>query len=173
MSAAVQTANRRVLIIDDNRDIHADFGKILCIAATENAALAALEDSLFGTETPAPAQDGFQLFSAYQGRDGFEMVQRAEHDGHPFVLAFVDVRMPPGWDGVETIRHIWQVTKNLPTIICTAFSDYSWEEITKILGEPENLRMIRKPFDPAAVRELAVRLSEQWSAPQPIADGAA
>ena len=162
MSAAVHTANRRVLIIDDNRDIHADFGKILCVAATENAALAALEDSLFGTETPAPAQDGFQLFSAYQGRDGFEMVQRAEHDGHPFVLAFVDVRMPPGWDGVETIHRIWQVSQNLQTVICTAYSDYSWEQVLERLGASDRLLIIRKPFDPAEVQRLACALTEKW-----------
>ncbi len=173
MSATMQMGNRRVLIIDDNRDIHADFGKILRVAGAENAALAALEDALFGTETPALVQDGFELFSAYQGRDGFEMVQRAESDGRPFALAFVDVRMPPGWDGVETIRHIWQVSKNLQIIICTAFSDYSWEEITGILGEPGNLCMIHKPFDPAAVKELAVKLTGQWSAQQEVAGEAA
>jgi YesN/AraC family two-component response regulator len=74
--------------------------------------------------------------------------------------------MPPGWDGVETIRQIWQISQNLQTVICTAFSDYSWEQIVGMLGKRDNLFLIRKPFDPTAVRQLAFRLSERWNAQQ-------
>ncbi len=155
---------RRILIIDDNRAIHADFGKILRISDSENPALAALEDSLFGEAPTAPTASKFELASAFQGREGFELVKRAENEGHPFSVAFVDVRMPPGWDGIQTIRHIWEVSQDLQTVICTAFSDYSWEQIVHTLGKRENLFLIRKPFDPTAVRQMAFRLSELWNA---------
>ena len=165
MNALPKAGNRRILIIDDNRAIHSDFGKILRVTDAENPALAAMEDTLFGDAPPAPASQ-FELASAFQGREGFELVKRAENDGHPFAVAFVDVRMPPGWDGVETIRQIWQVSQNLQTVICTAFSDYSWEQIVGILGKRDNLFLIRKPFDPTAVRQMAFRLSERWNAQQ-------
>ena len=164
MSTLVEQANRRILVIDDNRAIHADFGKILRVADTENPALAALEDSLFGEAPVAVEPSQFELASAFQGREGFELVKRAETEGRPFAVAFVDVRMPPGWDGVETIRHIWQVSQNLQTVICTAFSDHTWEQIIGILGKRDNLFLIKKPFDPTAVRQMAYRLSERWNA---------
>jgi len=126
----MSTPNRRILIIDDNRAIHEDFGKILGNTAdASNAQLESLEDALFGETAAAPLKETFEITSAFQGRDGFEMVQNAEQTGQPFAMAFVDIRMPPGWDGVETITRLWDVSPNLQTVICTAYSDYSWEQI--------------------------------------------
>ncbi len=164
MSIPEKSGNRRILIIDDNRAIHTDFGKIFRIAETENPALTALEDSLFGGEPPAQTGSQFELASAFQGREGCELMKRAESEGRPFSVAFVDVRMPPGWNGVETIRHLWEISQDIQTVICTAFSDYSWEQIVGILGKRENLFLIRKPFDPTMVRQIAFRLSEAWRA---------
>ena len=164
MNTPQKNGNRRILIIDDNRAIHSDFGKILLIPAATSPALDAMEDTLFGEAPAAPATHLFELASAYQGREGFELVKRAETEGRPFAVAFVDVRMPPGWDGIETIRQIWQISQNLQTVICTAFSDHSWEQIVGILGKRDNLFLIKKPFDPTAVRQMAFHLSEQWNA---------
>jgi CheY-like chemotaxis protein len=161
MSSAMKTDNRRILIIDDNRAIHEDFGKILG-SGTQNSALAALEDELFGETAPVVASEEFELCSAFQGQDGFAMVHSAEAAGQPFAMAFVDVRMPPGWDGVETIHRMWQVSQSLQTVICTAYSDYSWEQIVERLGESDRLLFIRKPFDPAEVRQVALTLTEKW-----------
>ena len=160
MNSAMQ--NRRILIIDDNRAIHEDFGKILAGGASDLSAFIALEDELFGAAPSAPVKEQFELSSAFQGRDGFEMVKSAEDGGHPFAMAFVDVRMPPGWDGVETIHRIWQVSQNLQTVICTAYSDHSWEQILERLGKSDRLLILRKPFDPAEVRQLACDLTEKW-----------
>lgn len=156
--------NRRILIIDDNRSIHEDFRKILAPAQALNAELSAFEDQLFGGSTPAaPYQDGFEICSAFQGREGVDAIQQAETDGRPFAVAFVDVRMPPGWDGVETISRIWQLAPNLQVVICTAYSDYSWEQIVEKLGHSDRLLLLRKPFDPVEVLQLAKSLTEKWT----------
>lgn len=163
MNSSMKPDSRRILIIDDNRAIHEDFGKILGGAASQNVALAAMEDELFGEAAPARVAVHFELCSAFQGRDGFEMVQSAENCGKPFALAFVDVRMPPGWDGVETIEHLWQVAPNLQTVICTAYSDYSREQIHERLGNHDRLQFLRKPFEPSEVHQLAFALTEKWN----------
>lgn len=156
--------NSRILIIDDNRAIHEDFRKILGPKPRMASDLAAIEDVLFGDgPSEAPPEDPFDITSAFQGQDGFELVKRAASDGSPFALAFVDVRMPPGWDGVQTVLSIWQVAPNLPVVICTAFSDYSTEEITAKLGTDDRLVILRKPFHPPDVQRLASRMVEQWS----------
>jgi CheY-like chemotaxis protein len=155
--------NRRILIIDDNRAIHEDFKKILSPTVAANDKLNSLEGQLFGESAEPATAEKFEISSAYQGRDGFELVKEREAAGTPFAVAFVDVRMPPGWDGVETINHIWTVAPKMQIVICTAFSDYSWEQIVRQLGKSDRLLILRKPFDPVEVQQLAFNLTEKWS----------
>lgn len=155
--------NRRILIIDDNRAIHEDFRKILLPQRPVNSALSAMEDALFGDAPEVTEKDLFDISSAYQGKEAFEMVQQASDAGCPFAMAFVDVRMPPGWDGVETISRMWEKNPDLQVVICSAYSDYSWEQIVEKLGKTDRLLILRKPFDPLEVQQLASNLTEKWS----------
>jgi CheY-like chemotaxis protein len=164
--------NRRILIIDDNRAIHEDFAKILSPAETPNESLSAFEDELFGEAAPAQQKEGFEISSAFQGQDALDMVVTGEREGRPFAMAFVDVRMPPGWDGVETISRIWAASPNLQTVICTAYSDYSWEQIIERLGKNDRLLILRKPFDPVEVQQLACNLTEKWTKLQQMGQAA-
>ncbi|MBE2214685.1 MAG: response regulator [Opitutaceae bacterium] len=158
--------NRRILIVDDNAAIHEDFRKILAATGeAANDALASLEAALFdsGDAKPAtPTGRSFQLTSAHQGQEALRTVSEAVAAGRPFAVAFVDVRMPPGWDGIETTTHLWKADPSLQVVICTAYSDYSWEEMTGKLGLSDNLVLLKKPFDPAEVLQLAHALSEKW-----------
>jgi PAS domain S-box-containing protein len=70
--------------------------------------------------------------------------------------------MPPGWDGVETIEHLWQVDPALQVVVCTAYSDYSWEKMTVRLGVNDNLVILKKPFDNIEVLQLAHALTKKW-----------
>jgi two-component system, sensor histidine kinase and response regulator len=83
-------------------------------------------------------------------------------ENHPYAMAFVDVRMPPGWDGVETTAKIWQKYPDLQVVICTAYSDYSWEEMLKKLGYSDRLIILKKPFDNIEVLQLAISMTEKW-----------
>lgn len=152
--------NRRILVIDDNRAIHDDFRKILA-PQTVAASLSKMEMDLFGDE-PADAEEHYQIDSAYQGQEGFELVARAAEAGEPYALAFVDMRMPPGWDGLQTIEKIWPADRELQIVICSAYTDYSWDEIHKKLGTSDRLLILKKPFDTAEVCQLACALTEKW-----------
>jgi CheY-like chemotaxis protein len=100
--------NRRILIIDDNERIHGDFKTILKSTDTERANLNAARAAIFGSESNSSERINFEIDSALQGQEGLEKVRQALQEGHPYAMAFVDVRMPPGWDGIETIKRIWQ-----------------------------------------------------------------
>jgi signal transduction histidine kinase len=78
-------------------------------------------------------------------------------------MAFVDIRMPPGWDGIETIGHLWREDPHLEVVICSAYSDYTWETITEKLGVSDHLLILKKPFDNIEVRQLAATLTEKWN----------
>ncbi len=155
--------NRRILIIDDNRAIHDDFRKILSEAADDQRALEVADASLFGDAAGATGAIGFVLDSAYQGQEGFELVKQAVNEGNPYAMAFVDVRMPPGWDGIETIEHLWRVSPELQVVVCTAHSDYSWDEMMHKFGTSDRLLILKKPFDNVEVMQLATALVEKWN----------
>ncbi|HEX7654632.1 MAG TPA: ATP-binding protein, partial [Verrucomicrobiae bacterium] len=155
-------AHHRILVIDDNKAIHEDFLKILCKAKSKASSLAADEADLFGDEAPKIGQPEFQIDSAYQGQEGLLLIERSIQEGRPYAMAFVDVRMPPGWDGVETTAQIWQKYPDLQVVICTAYSDYSWEEMLQKLGYSDRLVILKKPFDNIEVLQLAISLTEKW-----------
>jgi YesN/AraC family two-component response regulator len=77
-------------------------------------------------------------------------------------MAFVDVRMPPGWDGIETIARIWEAYPDLQVAICTAYSDYSWDEMIAKVGTSDRLVILKKPFDNIQVLQLASALTAKW-----------
>jgi len=157
-------AANRILIIDDNVTIHADFRKILAPPDTADAQLRDTESMLFGqpVNDPQLALPVYHIDSASQGQEGLRMVEAATRDGKPYALAFVDVRMPPGWDGIETVDRIWKNDPELPIVICTAYSDYSWQEMMSRLGHSNNLVVLRKPFEAVEVLQLAHSLTRKW-----------
>ena len=155
--------SHRILVIDDNPAIHDDFRKIFQAPAECVAALETVERSLFGG-TPAPNRPlPFSLSTASQGAEGLALVRRAIHEEQqPYAVAFVDMRMPPGWDGVETIARLWEEDPTLQAVICTAYSDYSLEEILRELGHSDRLVILKKPFDSIEVLQLAHALTAKW-----------
>jgi len=150
----------RILVIDDNRAIHADFRKILSPANGSNE-LERMAAALFGEERNDQTRVQYEIDSAYQGEEGEEMVASAVRDRRPYLLAFVDMRMPPGWDGVTTIEHLWQIDPQLQVVICTAYSDYTWSQIIERLGQTDRLLILKKPFDNIEVSQLAAALSKK------------
>jgi two-component system, sensor histidine kinase and response regulator len=155
-------SNRRVLVIDDNRAIHDDFRKILSPPSSTASALDAAEAALFGHANDAIAQAGFEVDSAYQGQEGVRVAAMAIEAGRPYAMAFVDVRMPPGWDGVETTAKLWQLDPHLQVVLCTAYADYSWGEVFDQLGQSDGLLILKKPFDAVEALQLAHALTEKW-----------
>jgi len=163
-------ANTRILVIDDTREIHGSFRRILCRprkAAQQK--VDALEVALFGTgPAPAPPATVFAMDSAYQGEEGLQLLRSARDTGKPYALAFVDMRMPPGWDGVETISHLWAEDPDLQVVICTAYSDQSWSDVLRALGDREGLLILKKPFDNIEVSQMASALTRKWAVQQQL-----
>ncbi len=154
--------NRRILIIDDNESIHKDYRKILC-AAREDSGVAEAESILFGRRETDQKQIEYQLDSAMQGQEGVDTIKAAFDAGTPYALAFVDMRMPPGIDGVETIEQIWKHDPEIQVVICSAYTDYSSEALVERLGHTDRLLFLRKPFDNAEVCLMACGLTTKWN----------
>lgn len=154
--------NNRILIIDDNASIHEDFRKILAPVGSRLNDLSAAETALFGQAEAATVLKPFEIESAYQGEEGLAKVRDAVSRDRPYAMAFVDVRMPPGWDGIETIAQLWEAAPDLQVVICTAYSDYSWQAIATRLSASHNMVVLKKPFDNIEVLQLAHALCNKW-----------
>lgn len=155
---------KRLLIVDDNEEIHKDFLKILGEKKTDEE-MDGLRAMLFGSDElsdTALNMPTFQIDSAYQGEQGLERIQTAKKNNQPYALAFVDVRMPPGWDGIYTIEQLWKMDPDLQVVICTAYSDYSFDDIYRRLNGSDNFLILKKPFDAIEILQLASTLTKKW-----------
>ena len=159
-----RSQKRRILTIDDNRSIHEDYRKVL-LQRDSNDQLDATEALLFGDDnvtSPNSVDYQYEIDSAFQGQQGFELVKQSLADNNPYSAAFIDVRMPPGWDGVETAQRIWEIAPDLPIVLCTAYSDHSWDEISQRLDRTDLLLILKKPFDPVELRQIAAAQTTRW-----------
>ena len=158
----IHQRNNRILVVDDNPAIHEDFRKILLGSQARNSALEDLESIIFDAPQSATPSADFELESALQGREALDKVTQSLEEGRPYAMAFVDVRMPPGWDGIETVSRLWEVDPALQVVVCTAYSDYSWEKMSAKLGVNDSLVILKKPFDNIEVLQLAHALTHKW-----------
>jgi signal transduction histidine kinase len=156
-----QPPNRRILLIDDTPSIHDDFRKILMPTGESNQALDDMESALFG-DTSKPTVQPFELHSAYGGEEGLQLLTTAMAETRPYALAFVDMRMPQGWDGAKTIEELWKVDPGLQVVVCTAYSDYSWDDLLYRLHGYDRLLILKKPFDNIEVQQMANTLANKW-----------
>jgi CheY-like chemotaxis protein len=154
--------NRRVLVIDDQPSIHEDFRKIL-VGDAEPLDLDAMEAAVFGIRAAEPRRIRFEVDSAYQGAEAIEKIRQARAEKRPYALTFVDVRMPPGFDGVETLAMIFEDDQDIQAVLCTAYSDWSWSAMAERIDNEGRFLILKKPFDAAEVRQMAAAMTMKWS----------
>lgn len=159
------SSKRRILIVDDQQSIHQDYRKIIAQPDSTGSGLAAVEAELFGDMESEPERPGslYEIDSAFQGEEAVALVQRSLEEGRPYAVAFVDIRMPPGCDGIQTARRLWQLDPHLLVVICSAYSDYGWEDMVRELGCTDRFLILQKPFETMEVRQCAAALSERWA----------
>ncbi|MCH7868388.1 MAG: PilZ domain-containing protein [Myxococcales bacterium] len=153
--------NRRILVVDDRQEIHSDFRRLLMpkVESDEFAQLLSLDSN---ESSPRHHEIRFEVDSALQGPIALQMVQSAVVEERPYAVAFVDMSMSPGWDGLETVQRIWQVDPMLQIVFCAAFFDHSHERLLNELGRMDQFLILQKPFGTAELVQLACSLSERW-----------
>lgn len=173
----------RILIVDDEDEVREAYRSILKpqhvtddideIAASlfdsEESAIeldelnAIFEDDGAEMVVEADLQTGtYDIDEASQGEEAVEMIRHAVQDKRPYSLMFLDIRMPPGIDGVQAAREIRELDPDIEIVIMTAYSDYSYEEIVKTVGNPDRLLYFHKPFKSSQILQLASTLTQQW-----------
>jgi CheY-like chemotaxis protein len=161
--------NNRILIVDNNADIHDDFVKILISEPEVDDQFRDLELELFSekvisSEDLEPQNElEVHLSHAYQGAEAYQMFVESEASHQPFALIFMDLQMPPGWNGIKTINKIWSQSARPKMVMCHTFSDLTREEIANQVLFPELLKFLKKPFDFQSVQTMVRTLLQEWN----------
>ncbi|MGD0813009.1 MAG: response regulator [Verrucomicrobiota bacterium] len=149
----------RILSVDDSPEMHEVYEKLLVV--DDAPARDKTWDEIQAGAQPPARLPSFTVDAAANGQEALERVVRACQEGRPYAVAFVDMRMP-GWDGIETIEHIWKVDPSLQVVICTAFVEFSADDIVRRLHRADQVLLLKKPFDGIEVRLLGFALAEKW-----------
>ena len=161
--------NRRVLIVDDQPELHDDLKEMLAPVTGELGSdeLAAAFSGP-GGETDSAMPDevvlpDFELSHAFNGLEGCKRIEKAYRGGEPFALAFVDVRMPPGMDGIDTIQRIRRTDRHVEIVVMTAYSDRTLEDIVRRTELLHKMLYVRKPFTREEIQQTTRCLVGKWN----------
>ena len=156
--------NRLILAVDDDAGVREAYAEVFRPPVQTSSELARLAEQVLGLAPPErPSPTPFRLESCPSGPAALERLETLLDAGDPPAVAFVDMRMPPGWDGLATIERLWQRDPRLQCVICTAYSDHSWDQITARLGITDRLLILKKPFDRIEILQMAEALCAKWS----------
>ena len=162
--------NYRVLIVDDEAGIHSDFIDMLNPDITRTLTDELAENLLAEVPGKKPSfLPNFELLHATSGEEAYDIVRAGKESNRPIAVAYIDVRMPPGIDGVEAIRLIRQIEKDIELVIMTAYTDKPLPEIVRDMELLHKLLYIRKPFAPEEVQQITLALVEKWNVEQELA----
>jgi diguanylate cyclase (GGDEF)-like protein len=160
---------RRILIVDDQQEIHDTFNRIFAAKRSDDIALSDFELRFLEEGNEEPLATGphhnapqYELDHANSGEQAVQLLQSAIEAETEYAVAFVDMRMPNGMDGMETTERLWEIDPNLHVVICTAYSDHIWEDVLGRLGYNDQLLLLKKPFESDEARQLALALSEKY-----------
>lgn len=158
------TLNNRLLVVDDNEAIHEDYRKIL-LADDSTSELDALEAEIFGDEEAKPSYESelvVELDHASRGEQAIEMVEASLVNGLPYAVIFMDVRMPPGMDGIETTRRVLELDDRVCVVVCSAYSDHSWDDISAAFRGTDRVFFLKKPVGIVELRQTTTSLIQRW-----------
>ena len=161
-----RTNGLRVLAVDDERAILELYQQILAPMKEDGA----LSGTLFGPECSESEPNPFELVVCRQGDDAVHQVREAVHGGNPFAVVFLDVRMPPGPDGIWAAERIREVDPDVEIVIVTGFSDVHPKEIVHRVPPSHKLVYVQKPFNLAEIHQLASALSAKWKQERALRD---
>ncbi|MDE2887206.1 MAG: sigma 54-interacting transcriptional regulator [Gemmatimonadota bacterium] len=164
---SLKYGNNRVLIVDDQPEIHDDFAEMLCSSIDRPS-----DDDLtaaFVREQEGNYLPEFELLHANNGVDACDIIRKGRESNRPIAVAYIDIRMPPGIDGIETVRRVRQFDRDIEIVIMTAYTDRSLPEIVCDMELLHKLLYIRKPFTHEEIQQITLSLAEKWNVEQELA----
>lgn len=167
----------RVLVVDDEADVRDAYRQILLDTEVSQdvAAFRDLRSRLFKNSSkeapsarPAPRPATFDTIFCDGAEAAVDAVRAALAQDQPFGVAFLDMRMPSGRDGLWAATRIRELDPAIEIVICTAYSDVDPGEIGGLVPPEDKLSYLQKPFHPHEVRQMTIALGSKWRAERRI-----
>ncbi len=168
--------NNKILVVDDQKDLREQLANLLRKAGKKDEGHSLVEQMrtrLLGGKTQEEKEEeeresatdlpSYTVEVAAQGEEAFNMIKEANIGGDPFAVMFLDMRMPPGWDGLEAATKIREIDKSIEIVIMTAYADHDQAQIAEKVGMPEKLLYIKKPFQAEEIYQLALSLTSKYT----------
>lgn len=162
-----EIATNRILVVDDDAMLIGEYLRCLGEDFEPDAAtstLGDLEKVLFGEETNEKGGATFDVQSRSQGEAAVEAVRDAIKTGRPFAIVFLDIRMPPGIDGIEAAKRIREIDPNVNIVIVTGSLSPEPENLGAEIPPADRIFFFKKPFHAVECRQLAAALCGKWHA---------
>ena len=166
----------RVLIVDDEPEIRDAYRQVLAESEVnlEVTGFHELRSRLFkknpmeALRRAATRATSFETVFCEQATQAVSAVKEALARNEPFAVVFLDMRMPPGPDGVWAATQIRELDPAVEIVICTAYSDADPGEIGGYVPPEDKLSYLQKPFHPHEIRQMTIALGSKWRAERRI-----
>jgi signal transduction histidine kinase len=165
MSAALE--HFRILVADDERAVLDAYRTVLSdinAPHVRDDKIESLEARLFGAQRTIESGPTFTSVLCRGGEEAVEAMRGSTADDPPFPVAFLDVRMPPGIDGIETAARIRALDPEINIVIVTAYADSHPREIAQRVPPLDKLFYISKPFQKMELQQFVLALTAKWKA---------
>lgn len=166
-------AGARILVVDDEPEVLEAYKRVFTdIVASPADELHLLATELFETETTAaPSQTTIAAIDlCRQGEEAVQKIQTTRGEQSYYPVAFIDIRMPPGIDGLETAKRLRYLSPDISIVVVTGYSDYPPQEIAQEVGSTDRFYYLVKPFQPDELLQLTVTLLNRWKSERDAAD---
>ncbi|MBS0367061.1 MAG: EAL domain-containing protein [Proteobacteria bacterium] len=168
----------RVLVVDDEAEVRDSYRQIFAAAdnSLEMTGFHQLRDRLFskapeqgrGRGRGAAGQVAFATDFCAQAQEAVDAVRASLARGQPYAVVFLDMRMPPGHDGVWAAQQIREADAEVEIVVCTAYADTDPAEVGSFAPPEDKLSYLQKPFHPHEVRQMTIALASKWRAERRI-----
>jgi diguanylate cyclase (GGDEF)-like protein len=166
----------RVLVVDDEPGVRDAYRQVLAESdvSQEVEGFRELRSRLFKNAPGPPRAKGrshsttFEPVFCDQAAAAVTAVKEALARNQPFAVVFLDMRMPPGPDGVWAAAQIRELDPAVEIVICTAYSDADPSDIGGLVPPEDKLSYLQKPFHPHEVRQMTIALGSKWRAERRI-----
>ena len=153
----------KVLVADDDERVIECYREAFgSVEPTQHMrALNALAAELIDTTGDLESTPKFEVVTCNQGADAIEAAATACDAGEPFDVVILDVRMPPGIDGVEAGSQIRKHDPDVEIVFVSGYSDVPFEELQRRVPPPMHLHYFHKPLSFAQLAEDVVTMVQE------------
>lgn len=152
-----------ILVVDDDPRQISAYQSLFPPQAETGAALsilAQLVDAKPQAENANPPPT-FSLLTAQQGDEAVAVFAVSLKTNQPVRVAFIDMRMPPGMNGLQTAEKLRELDSCVYIVIVTAYTDVDMTNISEVLQE--DVLFVRKPFQAEEVMQIARNFCQAWA----------